>query len=126
MNIERRRLCFGAIISAGTLVFGGAVAREAAGKQFKERVVRIQAKKFNYTPNEITLKKGEHVILEFTSIDFMHGFSIPDLHIRADLPPGQVTRVRLVPEKVGTYDFLCDNFCGSGHEQMNGKIIVKA
>jgi cytochrome c oxidase subunit 2 len=55
----------------------------------------------------------------------MHGFKVPALNIRADLPPGTVTRVRLTPEKAGTYDFLCDNFCGAGHEQMEGRIVVK-
>ena len=76
-------------------------------------------------PNEIVLRKGEPVVLEFQSLDFTHGFSIPDLKLRADLPPGQVTRVRLTPEKSGVYDFLCDNFCGAGHEQMNGRIVVR-
>jgi cytochrome c oxidase subunit 2 len=91
----------------------------------KERVIKIVAKRFDYTPNEIVLKTGQPVRLEFTSIDFVHGFKIPDLNVRADLPPGRVTIIRLTPEKAGVYDFLCDNFCGSGHEEMSGKIIVK-
>lgn len=90
----------------------------------EETVIKITAQRFHYTPNVITLKRGQPVILEFTSLDFVHGFNIPDLKLRVDLPPGKVTRLRLVPEKNGTYDFLCDNFCGSGHEEMNGKIIV--
>ena len=90
-----------------------------------EKVVQIVAQRFSYTPNEIILQKGQPAVLEFKALDFTHGFKIPDLKIRADLLPGQVTRVRLTPMAVGTYAFLCDNFCGSGHEQMNGKIIVK-
>ena len=35
-------------------------------------------------------------------------------------------RVRVVPEKVGTFDFHCDVFCGSGHEEMAGRIMVSA
>jgi cytochrome c oxidase subunit II len=77
------------------------------------------------TQNRIVLKKNEPVVLEFTALDFTHGFNIPDWKIRADLPPGQLTRIRLTPEKIGEYVFLCDNFCGSGHEEMNGKIIVE-
>jgi cytochrome c oxidase subunit 2 len=34
--------------------------------------------------------------------------------------------VRLMPDKVGTFTFLCDVFCGSGHETMNGTITVVA
>jgi cytochrome c oxidase subunit 2 len=91
----------------------------------EERVIKIVAKRFSFTPNEIMLKKGENVRLEFTSLDFMHGFNIPDLNLRANLPPGQVTTVHLPAPKVGTYEFICDNFCGAGHEDMGGRIIVK-
>ena len=105
----------------GMMVGGTVFAQDTA----KERIVKIVAKRFSYSPNEIVLKKGQPVVLEFTSLDFMHGFKIPDLNIRADLPPGKVTKVHITPEKSGVYDFLCDNFCGSGHEEMSGRIIVK-
>jgi len=91
----------------------------------KERVIKIVAQRFSYTPNEIVLKKGQTVILEFTSLDFVHGLKIPDLDIRVDLPPGKITKVRITPEKAGVYDFLCDNFCGAGHEEMGGHIIAR-
>jgi cytochrome c oxidase subunit 2 len=100
-------------------------ANSASQPPSKERVIKIVAQRFSYTPNEIVLNTDQPVRLEFTSIDFVHGFKIPDLNIRADLPPGQVTTIRLTPQKAGVFDFLCDNFCGSGHEEMNGKIIVK-
>jgi cytochrome c oxidase subunit 2 len=32
--------------------------------------------------------------------------------------------VPITPMKAGTFDFLCDNFCGEGHEQMSGQFIV--
>ncbi|MGV8933044.1 MAG: cupredoxin domain-containing protein [Gallionellaceae bacterium] len=105
----------------GMMDSGTVLAQDMA----KERIVKIVAKRFSYSPNEIVLKKGQPVVLEFTSLDFMHGFKIPDLNIRADLPPGKVTKVHITPEKSGVYDFLCDNFCGSGHEEMSGRIIVK-
>ena len=107
---------------AATLVGGSVLAQGAV----KERVVKVVAQRFTYNPHEIVLKKGQSVVLEFTSLDFMHGFSIPDLNVRADLPPGTVTKVHIKPEKEGVYDFLCDNFCGSGHEEMSGRIIVKS
>jgi cytochrome c oxidase subunit 2 len=113
-------------ISLGGISVGGAVLAQGATKNpNKERVVKIVAQRSSYTPNEIVLKTGQPVVLEFTSLDFVHGFKVPDLNIRADLPPGKVTRVRLTPEKAGVYDFLCDNFCGAGHEEMSGRILVK-
>jgi cytochrome c oxidase subunit 2 len=89
-----------------------------------EQVVHMTAKKFEYTPNQITLKKGVPVVLEITALDRDHGFKVPELGVRADLKSGQVTRVRIVPDRTGTFEFRCDVFCGSGHEDMSGEIIV--
>ena len=96
-----------------------------AGDQ-PDQVIRITAKKFEYSPNEIRIKKGVPVVLEFTSLDRMHGFTVPDLGgIRATIEPGKATRVTIVAPKAGTYEFHCDIFCGDGHEGMTGKIIVE-
>ncbi len=89
-----------------------------------ERVIRITAKRFEYSPKDITVKKGVPVVLEFTSQDRMHGFSCPGLKIRGDVRPGKVTQVRFVPQTARPYLFHCDNFCGSGHEGMTGTITV--
>ena len=126
MDLLRRQIWVGAACGIGALLYGGAIAASNdAQPKFRERRIKIQAKKFEYTPNKIILKTGQPVVLEFTSVDFIHGFKIPDLNLRADLPPGQITSVRFTPDKAGEYEFLCDNFCGSGHEEMSGKIIVK-
>jgi cytochrome c oxidase subunit 2 len=91
-----------------------------------ERVIKITAKKFEYSPNEIRIKKGVPVVLEFTSLDRVHGFTVPDLGgIRATIEPGKASQVRITAPKAGTYEFHCDLFCGDGHEGMTGKIIVE-
>jgi cytochrome c oxidase subunit 2 len=92
--------------------------------QGNEQVVKITAKKFAYSPNDFTLKKEVPAVLEFTSQDVLHGFNCPDLGIRSDIPPGKVTPLRFIPQKVGTFPFHCDIFCGSGHEGMGGTITV--
>lgn len=113
-----------AVSSALTAFFG--FARLSLGNaQTTERVVKITAHKFEYEPNEIHLKVGEPVVLELTSKDVIHGFNIPDLGLRADIEPGETVRVRLVPEKTGTFDFHCDNFCGIDHESMSATIVVQ-
>src|SRR5208283_1494442 len=103
-----------------TSIAVSALAADQAGQ-----VIRITAKKFEYSPNEIRLKKGVPAVLEFTSLDRLHGFTCPDLDIRTDINPGKVSTVRVVPQKAGTYDFHCDIFCGEGHENMAGTIIVE-
>ncbi len=89
-----------------------------------EQVIQIKAKKFEYIPNEITLKKGVPVVLELTSLDRLHGFNCPAFKIRGDVRPHQITKIAFTPDKVGTFEFHCDNFCGEGHEGMTGKFVV--
>ncbi|HET6421795.1 MAG TPA: cupredoxin domain-containing protein [Geobacteraceae bacterium] len=88
------------------------------------KVIKITAKKFEYNPNKITLKKGVPVTLEFTSLDRLHGFSCPDLGIRGDILPGKGLKIQFTPQKAGTFPFHCDIFCGEGHENMTGEFIV--
>jgi cytochrome c oxidase subunit 2 len=88
------------------------------------QVVKLVASRFNYTPAEFRVKAGQPIVLEFTSLDFVHGFNLPDLKLRTDLPPGPPIRVQLGALQPGNYDFLCDNFCGDGHEEMHGRMVV--
>ena len=64
-------------------------ARALAAEAPPPRVIKITAKKFEYSPSEVHIRKGEHVVLEFTSLDRKHGFKLPELGIRADVPRGE-------------------------------------
>ncbi|MBI2736752.1 MAG: cytochrome c oxidase subunit II [Rhodospirillales bacterium] len=88
--------------------------------------IRISAKKFEFTPNKVTAKVGQPVVLVLTSEDRIHGFKMPDLGVRTDIVPGQETRLALLPDKAGSFTFFCDVFCGGGHEDMDGTLIVEA
>ncbi|MEO6147720.1 MAG: cytochrome c oxidase subunit II [Sulfuriferula sp.] len=112
------------VILAAVLGTGLVSTGDYASTSGEDPVIKIVAKKFDYTPNVIKLKKGVPVVLEFTTLDVFMGFKVPDLGVRTDIIPGKVSRVRLVPDKVGTFPFVCDVFCGSGHEDMTGTIIV--
>ena len=115
MRAQRRRLLLAGLAAA----FGA-----AALAQPKEKVIRIVAKKFEFTPAEIALVKGEPVVFELTTEDVAMGFSLPDFKIRADIAPGKVARVPFTPDRAGSFEFICDVFCGDGHEDMGGKIVV--
>ena len=118
MNSQRRR-----VLVAGVAAVAFAAVALA---QPKERVIRVTARKWAFLPREIRLKKGVPVVLEFVTADVVMGFNAPDFKVRADIIPGQVARVRLVPDNTGTFVFLCDIFCGDGHEGMSGQIHVAA
>lgn len=90
-----------------------------------EQVIRLTAKNFNFSPDVITVKKGEPVVIELTSKDRKHGFYLPDFGIKVEIAPGAVGHARFTPNKVGTFPFACHVFCGEGHEDMTGTLIVK-
>jgi cytochrome c oxidase subunit 2 len=90
----------------------------------RQRIVLLSVKRFAYSPNEIVLRKGEAVVLEVQSEDVVHGFNAPDLGVRTDVVPGKLARVQLTPQKAGRFGFHCDIFCGTGHEELVGTIVV--
>jgi cytochrome c oxidase subunit 2 len=120
-SLKRRTLLGGIAAAALTAASGGLALRAFAA----ERVIPIKARKFTYEPDEIVLKLNEPVILEFTTADVVMGFNAPDFKVRATIIPGQTARVRIVPDKTGTFVFHCDVFCGDGHEDMDGTIRVE-
>ena len=63
-------------------------------------------------------------ILHDTKIDFIRLWKITTVVTLLFIIPGRTTRLPLTPDKAGTFTFLCDIFCGSGHETMNGTLTV--
>ena len=122
MKHKKRILITGTLlvsaILSGLLIHGRADAVPA------ERVIHITAKKFDFSPDSITLKKGESVVLEISSADREHGFNLRAFGVRTNVSPGKVSRIRFTPDKTGKFTFSCDVFCGDGHEEMTGTIVV--
>jgi cytochrome c oxidase subunit 2 len=92
--------------------------------QTQPRVIKVSVRRWAFTPNTIKLKKGEPVTFEVTTEDIFMGLNIPDLGVRGDIVPGKTTLMSFTPDKAGTFTFLCDVFCGDGHEGMSGTLVV--
>jgi cytochrome c oxidase subunit 2 len=82
------------------------------------RRIEVTAKRFTFTPGDITLKKGEPVILVVKSADVAHGIRIKELNIDAKVGKGQTSEIPVTPDKTGTFVGHCSVFCGSGHGTM--------
>jgi cytochrome c oxidase subunit 2 len=123
--ILRRDLALAIAVTAAASALGGLISLVLAQSTGNaERIIKITAERYNYEPDRIVLKRGEPVILQLVSEDRLHGFHVKALGIRADVLPGMPVRVRVVPDKAGTFPFTCDVFCGSGHPDMSGVITV--
>jgi cytochrome c oxidase subunit 2 len=89
------------------------------------KVIDITAKRFAFSPNQITLKKGETITLRLHSEDVTHGFFMRQLKIDEEINPGATTEVTITPQTPGTFTTICDHFCGANHGNMNMTIVVE-
>ena len=62
--------------------------------------------------------------LILSSDDVIHSFYIPAYRLKQDMVPGRYNTLYLHPDKVGTYDILCAEYCGVGHSTMRAELIV--
>jgi len=88
-------------------------------------VVEITAKRFAFSPDKITLKKGQTVKLRLHSEDVTHGFFLRALKLDEEIPGGQITEVTVTPQTAGTFTTICDHFCGFNHGNMMMTIVVE-
>jgi cytochrome c oxidase subunit 2 len=88
------------------------------------RTIQIQAKKFEFEPAEITLKKDQPVKLELTSDDVEHSLVVPGLGIRGIMKKGKTTDVMVTPKETGDFNGKCGKFCGLGHGKMHFVVHV--
>ena len=123
MNHNKKRILLTGVLLVSAVVSGLLIYTRANAVP-TERVIHITAKKFDFSPDSITLKKGEPVVLEISSADREHGFNLRAFGVRANISPGKVSRIRFTPDKTGKFTFSCDVFCGDGHEEMTGTVIV--
>ena len=87
--------------------------------------IKMTAKKYEFSPSEITVKKGEHVKLIITSTDRDHGIKIAAFHVEEKLPKDQAVTVEFTPDQTGTFPFECSKFCGMGHRRMKGELVIE-
>ena len=110
-----------ALLGAGALLALGAAGALA---QAEPRVINVVAKKFEFVPDKIDVKLGETVRLNFTAPEVAMGFYLSSYALRADIMPGRIASLTFTADKAGRFGFHCDVFCGSGHEEMDGVLVV--
>jgi cytochrome c oxidase subunit 2 len=100
------------------MLFAAVAFVPATHSQIAPRRIEVTAKRFDFTPGEITLKKGEPVVLVLKSLDVPHGIRFRELNIETKANKGQSSELAFTPDKVGTFVGHCAVFCGAGHGGM--------
>src|ERR1700691_577572 len=101
-------LCIG--IAATALAYGRALLAQSSPRR-----IEVVSKRFAFEPGEITLKKGEPVMLVLKSADVAHGLRFRELNLDVKVAKGGTAELRFTPDKTGDYVGHCSVFCGSGH-----------
>ena len=80
---------------------------------------------FGYGPEEIEVPAGSKVDFTVTSKDVVHGFQIVGTNVNMMVVPGEVNQISHTFDEPGEYLILCNEYCGTYHEIMQARIIVK-
>ena len=86
----------------------------------------IVAKKYSFTPARLEVKKGNTIEITLTSSDVEHGFRIPPFNVDEKIAPGESKTFSFVADQEGEFPFSCSVYCGSGHSDMSGLLVVMA
>jgi len=101
-----------------SMLFASQLFVAAASAESTPRQIEVTAKRFVFTPGEITLHKGEPVVLVLRSLDVAHGLRFKELGVDVKVGKGGTAEVTFTPDKIGTFVGHCSVFCGSGHGEM--------
>ena len=107
------------------LVLAGALALMAQDIGSESGEIKLTAKKYEFTPDIIRVKKGERVRLVITALDRAHGFKIEAFKVDQKLPKGEAVTIQFTADQSGTFPFQCSEVCGLGHKKMKGELIVE-
>ena len=116
------------LLLATALTFSAAGAIGDLTAQSPEpRVVEIVAKHYSFEPATVTASVGETLRLMVVSADGPHGIEIKKFKVKKAIPRGTTPVViEFTANEAGQFPILCSEYCGEGHNDMKGMLVVQA
>jgi cytochrome c oxidase subunit 2 len=109
-----------AIGLAGTVIAAAGQASQAV------REFTVVAERYKFTPARLEVRQGEKVRVTIRSADSSHGFEIKKLKVDEYVPKGgRPVTVEFVATEAGEFPIECSEYCGKGHENMKGVLVVR-
>ena len=113
------------LIAVAVLVGAAAWTVNGAARQDAPREIDVVARRFAFEPARIEVAVGERVRLRVVSADGVHGFEIKKFKVKKEIPRGTTPVViEFTASEVGEFPILCSEYCGDGHEDMQGQLVV--
>ena len=94
---------------------------EPAGR----RSLTLTARKFQFEPEVIDVRRNDVVRLTITSADIDHSFTIDAYRIQKRIPAGGSVTLEFRADEVGRFPFYCSMRLDPGCADMSGELIVR-
>jgi cytochrome c oxidase subunit 2 len=118
------------VAAAGTALLLGAAAmsnQQDPAAASAPRVITVVAQRFTFEPSRIEVTEGERIKLVVTSGDGVHGVEIKKFKVTKKVPRGgDPVTIEFVAAAAGEFPIMCSEYCGEGHEDMKGMLVVAA
>ncbi len=113
------------LIAVAVLVGAAAWTVNGASRQDAPREIDVVARRFAFEPARIEVAVGERVRLRVVSADGVHGFEIKKFKVKKEIPRGTTpVIIEFTASEAGEFPILCSEYCGDGHEDMQGQLVV--
>jgi cytochrome c oxidase subunit 2 len=91
------------------------------------REIEVVARRYAFEPAEIEVAEGETVRLHVRSADGLHGIEIKQFKVKKEIPRGaDPIAIEFTATTAGRFPVLCSEYCGDGHGDMKGALVVVA
>jgi len=99
----------------------------AAVQSEEPRVIEVVARRYAFEPAEIEVTVGERVRLAVRTADGVHGIEIKKFNVKKEIPRGSApVMIDFTATETGRFPILCSEYCGNGHDDMKGTLVVTA
>ncbi len=82
------------------------------------------AQMWSFEPSVIYIPVGSEVDFFLSSKDVVHGFNIAEKNVNMMAVYGNINKTTVKFDKPGVFDIVCHEYCGTGHQNMKGQVIV--
>lgn len=122
------RLLLAVLVLLGAFgVAGDPTAQGAQERNPEPRVIEVVAKRYAFDPAQIDAVVGERLRLMVVSADGVHGVEIKKFKVKKEVPRGTTpVAIEFTPTEAGEFPILCSEYCGDGHADMKGMLVVTA
>ena len=114
-------------VCAAALLLSAAPSHGTPAQSSEPRVIEVLASRYAFEPATIDVRVGERVRLVMKSADGVHGLEIKKFKVKKEIPRGTAAvTVEFTAVEAGSFPILFSEYCGEGHEEMKGTLVVRA